>query len=151
MTIFKKLIFVGLFFVTWEVNIAQSDVKLEGTHYFMTLPRFYKIEKKQGIDYTTFYLLNKSQPDSFRSFVMMGCCVGTIGNNLENAVKIDSVKQIILGRTAEWTIYSLDSSYLAETIIPINDVEKAVFGIKAKNRNKIDVLISTFGTLRKSK
>ncbi|HLY69718.1 MAG TPA: hypothetical protein VKR53_08310 [Puia sp.] len=151
MTILKKLIFVGLFFVSCKINIAQSTVKLGRTHYFMTLQPFYKIEKKQGIDYTTFYLLKKSQPDSFRSFVMMGCCVGTIGNNLRNAVKIDSIKQIILGQTAQWTIYSLDSSYLAETMIPINDAEKAVFGIKAKNRYKIDILISTFGTLRKSK
>jgi len=46
MTILKKLIFVGLFFVSCKINIAQSTVKLGRTHYFMTLQPFYKIFEK---------------------------------------------------------------------------------------------------------
>lgn len=151
MRIYKQLIFVGINLILCKENIAQSTVKLEGTEYRMTLPAFYKIQKEQGIDYKIFHLLNTAATDSSKTFVEFGCCVGTIGDQLANAKKIDSVKQILLGHEARWTIYVWDSNYLAETLIFINDFEKAVFGIKTKKRKDVDLLIASFGTLSKKK
>lgn len=153
MKIFKKLIFAGLFSIICKVNIAQSIVKLKGTGYYITLPSSYKIQKFQGIDYKTFYILNKSKPDSSKTFVMFGCCVGTIGENLVNmdkANKIDSLNQILLGQEVQWKIYNWDSNYLAETLIFNDDFGKVVFGIKTKHKNYVSLLISSFGTMRKT-
>ncbi len=147
MTVFKKPILAGVLLFLFKVCTAQSTVELKGSGYYMVLPNSYKIEIKQGIDYKTYYLLNKSRTDSSKTFVMFGCCVGTIGEGLVNANKIDSVKQIILGHETQWKIYTLDTDYLAETLISINDSQKAAFGIKTKHRDDIDLLISFFGTL----
>ncbi|HLX53755.1 MAG TPA: hypothetical protein VKR58_07430 [Aquella sp.] len=149
MAIFKRIIILVLNLSLCQVDIAQSTVNLKGTQYIMNLPDLYKIQKKQGIDYEEFYLWNTSKMDSSNAFVMFGCCVGTIGKYLGNAKKIDSVKQILLGREIQWAIYDLDSNYLAETIIIIDDFEKVVFGIKSKKRREISKLIRSFGTLQK--
>jgi hypothetical protein len=151
MRIFTKLIFIGLLSLLYKVTCAQSTVKLKGTGYFMTLPKSYKIEKKQGIDYKTFYLLDKTRTDSSKTFVMFGCCVGTIGEGLANANKIDSVKKIVLGQEVQWKIYTWNSYYLAETLVSISDHGKAAFGIKTKHRDNVNLLISSFETLRKSR
>jgi hypothetical protein len=151
MTVFKTLTFVGLLLLLSKVGAAQSTVALKGSGYYMTLPKFYKISKELGVDYTTFYVVNRTIPDSSKTFVMFGCCVGTIGEQLSNASKIDSVKKIILGQEVQWKIYNWDSYYLAETLISLNDFKKAVFGIRTKNRDDVNLLISSFGTLRKSR
>jgi hypothetical protein len=151
MKVFQKLGFIILLILLYSDGVAQSSVKLKGSGYSMTLPKTYKIQKKQGIDYITFYLIDKARPDSSKNFVMFGCCVGTIGENQKDANKIDSVKASILGQEVQWRIYTWDSSYLAETLISISNVENAAFGIKTKNRDDINLLISSFGTLRKSR
>jgi len=80
---------------------------------------------------------------------MFGCCVGTIGQFLENVKAMDSTQHSMLNANAMWKIYDLDSLYLAETLVTINEEEKAVVGIKSKNREQMNELISSFGTLRK--
>jgi hypothetical protein len=151
MKVFQKLGFIILLILIYKDGAAQSSVALKGSGYSMTLPNSYKIQKKQGVDYNTFYLIEKARPDSSKNFVMFGCCVGTIGESLKNAHKIDSVKASILGQEVQWKIYTWDSSYLAETLLSFSDGEKAAFGIKTKNRDGINLLMSCFGTLRKSR
>ena len=151
MKVFKKLGFTLLLFLLYKNGAAQSSVTLKGSGYSMTLPKTYKIQKKQGVDYNTYYLIEKARPDSSKNFVMFGCCVGTIGGEQTNAIKIDSVTASILGQTAMWKIYTWDSSYLAETLVSLSGGDKAVFGIKTKHREEINLLIASFETLRKSK
>lgn len=117
----------------------------------MTVPKSYKVQKKQGVDYNTFYLIEKAKPESLKNFVMFGCCVGTIGEQQKNAIEIDSITASILGQPVKWKIYTLDSSYLAETLISLTDGNKVVFGIKTKHREEIKLLMACFETLTKSK
>ena len=149
-TAFQKIRFIILLSLLYEDSTAQSSVALKGSGYSMTLPKSYKILKKQGVDYNAFYLIEKASPDSSKNFVMFGCCVGTIGERLTNANKIDSAKASILGQEVQWKIYTWNSSYLAETLLSFSHSEKAAFGIQTKNRDDINVLISAFGTLHKS-
>ena len=117
----------------------------------MQLPKVYRIKEQHGIDYTVFRIENEwsATSDTLNAFIMFGCCVGTIGQFLENVKAIDSTQHSMLNVNVMWKIYDLDSLYLAETLVTINEEEKAVVGIKSKNREQMNELITSFGTLRK--
>jgi hypothetical protein len=148
----KSIIFtLSISLIAYQCSIGQSFRKLGGTHYYLQLPHIYEIQESHGIDYTIFRFSNaaSARSDSSDAFIMFGCCVGTIGGSLKNVKGTDSLSHSLLNTTALWHIYNCDSLYLAETLVTINEEQKAVLGIKSKSRKEIDSLIASFGSLRK--
>jgi hypothetical protein len=129
------------------------ETPIGNTHFTISLPAGYSLNSQKGPDFVVYFFAPSDTTNTkaysggmyFGNFPQL---FGPPHPMCETAVK----KNQILGNTSDWTVFSCDSIYSAQTIIMSNSKEDwnkqiHAFG-KAPNEEDLGKLISVFSTLK---
>jgi hypothetical protein len=133
-------------------TVTYRKEKLDSTsEYEITIPNYYRIQKKQGVDFEVYSLCPS---DTGKNFTNGGIYFGghpqRIAPLFEIHLKKDSSRSgILLGNKIDWTIYEYDSLFSAQAVLNLNDYLKIHAFTYATSYSQLDTLIRIMESLNK--
>lgn len=140
-----------LFFILLSVSITYGQTALKGkrtrigkTKFFLTLPKSFKLIKKQGMDYHAFELLSET------SAINGDIYIGNFPPQIVADPNCESeyINDTILNQKTTWLIDKCEGGYYGRVRIGLEEIEKMQFFVKTNSKRDLQVFISIIESLK---
>ena len=135
---------------------SLSEKQIDKTNYYISLPKEYIIEEKDGVDFSVYYFSPKdtSVKATFRGGMYFGNFPGEFEPESDSC-KISYIRSKILEENLKWTIYNCNNTYKVQTITDSKSGESwnekiHAFG-NANSEADMKKLLFIFSTLNQKK
>ncbi len=136
---------------TIDSHVVAYRQEKVGGEYEISLPDYYRIEKRQGPDFEVYSL---SPIDTSKNISNGGIYFGghpqRIAPLFDIKLRKDSlISGLLLGNKISWMIYEYDSLFSAQTILNLDDYLRVHAFTYATSYSQLDTLIKVMESLRK--